>query len=707
MYIRAIVLLLLLYCSGEVMSVHDKLHGIYPKRWIDDTTKKSIRCRASFRRGTDKKDDATCNMVSSYGGMLLNGKRLLIDYMNRELRTRLLLLRITLILMRRGGGGGEGKWEGMEDDGGKELQQPARIIEVTSNRSMPLQGRYVLYGYSNSRPHYIKKETVDHKSENPIHLCWMGNEWNFRFHKDRGLGSGNDNCLAYRKGDTLLGEGPSSWFVKSGSGWVSEPTLNVTLSGKTRFEIIQNQRPHSEDPYVGSTGGDVVMIDEGQIFQRLWPVYFCHMLYCVCSGIAIPTLPFFILGLGASVKHLSIIVSASSLAQTIGSVVMSSVSDRIGRKPVLIGCLIAAATHNFLLSKSKGLASVLSIEVATGLIYGMKAVAQAAVTDCVPIELHPKYIGWLQASVGLGFVFGPLLVAALKTLKPISTGQIFRFSSFLPLVALVTAIFSFQETKDYHTKCSAVMMTDEFVEEKIIDKQIPVASFTVETPRSDDVAQRCNTKRHFSLPILLLVLNGFLLMFACSIEMTVYATFIMDNFGYGETVLSTVFALNGIMVGILQLFFITQIVKKLGKHITLLVGDLIMTIGMVGLSMVRVPFLHFLFFSIHILGYNIADIAIVSLISRYSAPGMQGECFGLNQAAMNFARAISPLLAGVLYERSRTQGGILPIGALPYLVGSCAPLLAMVIPCILYISLFHSKHVADSYVSSKLPNRSV
>eukprot|EP01084_Bolivina_argentea_P187110 322371_1 len=567
---------------------------------------------------------------------------------------------------------------------------------------MPLQGRYILHGYLNSRPHYIKEGSVDYKSGNSIHLCWTGSEWNFLVHEGRYLDDGGsiDSCLAYRKGYILLGERPSSWFVKSGSDWVCEPTLNVKLKGKTRFEKIEmRQQRHSENPHhhVGSTGDDMVVVEEGRIFQRLWPVYYCHMLDCVCSGIAAPILPFFILGLGANVRHLAIIVSSFSLAQTIGSMVMSSVSDRVGRKPVLVGCLIATATSNILLSRSKGLISVVCIQVVTGLMGGMKAIAQAAVADIVPIELHPKFIGRLQASVGLGFVFGPMLVAALKTVKPVSTKQIFRVAAILPLVGLIMAIFSFKETKDHHMKCNGVMTTTEFVDEEI-DKPTSVAPGTIGACINN---AQCNPKWPFPFPVLLLVLNGFLLMYACSIETTVYATFIKDNFGYGETVLSTVFALNGIMVGVLQLVLVKHIVQKLGKHIMLLMGNLTMTVGMVGISLVRSQLLHFLFFSMHILGYSIADTAIISLISRYSVPNMLGRSLGLNQAALGFARVISPLIAGVLYERSKTQGS-LPMGALAYLAGSCAPLLAMAIPSFLYIRLLEAK-VAAHGVSSKPP----
>ncbi len=671
-----------LYFSGEVMSGHDKFYEINAKGWID-TTKKRIRCNSAFGRETGEKDGATRNVVSSGVGLLENGRRLLLGCMKGELWAMLLLLRTTAMLIQRGG-----KWEG---DAWEEIP-PAQIVEAIPNRSMPLQDRCVSYGYSNSRPHYTNEETVGYTSGKIISSVQFrtGTEWNFHFSEERG--GGNDNCLAYRKKCRLIGEGPSSWFVRSGSSaWVSEPTLNATPRGKTGVETMQQQQPHSEEPHVvNSTGGDVVVVKEGHILRRMWPMYCCCMLDYASYGIAAPMLPFFILKLGASVRHLSIIISALSLTHTIGSVYMISLSDRVGRKPILVCCLIASAISNFLLSRSKGLASVVCVQVVGGLVCGSKPVATATVADIVPIKLHPKFIGWLQASTGLGFIFGPLLVTALKTVKHISTRQIFRFASMFPLVALFFAIFSFKETKD-HAKCIRSIIMTESVGE-IDEPTTAAASLTVETSIDD----QCNTKRqHFPLPVLLLVLNGFLLMFACSTETAVYATFIRDNFGHGETVLSIIFALNGTMIGILQLVFIKHIVEKMGKHMMLLMGDLVMSLGMVGFSLVQSQFLHFLLFGVHILGYSIADTAIVSLISRYSPPGTQGRSLGLNQASVGFARVITPLIAGVLYERSKTQGA-LPIGVLAFQVGSFAPFLAMAIPIILYNRLTKGKGAAQN-----------
>lgn len=66
-----------------------------------------------------------------------------------------------------------------------------------------------------------------------------------------------------------------------------------------------------------------------------------------------------------------------------------------------------------------------------------------------------------------------------------------------------------------------------------------------------------------------------------------------DNFGYGESVLSMVFALNGVAVGALQLLGMRHLVRLLGKHMMLIAGNVFLAMGMVGVAISRNPGIHF------------------------------------------------------------------------------------------------------------------
>ena len=75
--------------------------------------------------------------------------------------------------------------------------------------------------------------------------------------------------------------------------------------------------------------------------------------------------------------------------------------------------------------------------------------------------------------------------------------------------------------------------------------------------------------------------------------------------------------MNGLIIGIIQVFFIKPIVGAIGKHATLGVGNVLLAFGMLGVAFIREQHLHFFLFAVHVVGYSIADTALASLISRY------------------------------------------------------------------------------------------
>lgn len=251
-----------------------------------------------------------------------------------------------------------------------------------------------------------------------------------------------------------------------------------------------------------------------------------------------------------------------------------------------------------------------------------------------------------------------------------------KISALLPLTGFLVAFAFFKETK---------VKLDNQSESLESHGTLSISGTNKKTsPLSSD-----RKGQILGLPIMLLVLNGFLIMYAFATE-TIYAIFLKDAFGYGERILSILFAVNGLFIGIFQIFFIKPLVNTLGKHFTLIAGNLMLAVGMVGVALVRKEVFHFMLFTLHIVGYSIADTALASLISRYSNPSTQGRDLALNQAAQSCARVLSPLFAGMLYERSKSAGPF-PQGALPFLAGALFPAFGIVIPLILYIKNIAAK----------------
>jgi MFS family permease len=403
--------------------------------------------------------------------------------------------------------------------------------------------------------------------------------------------------------------------------------------------------------------------------RALFPLYVSFLLDSIATGLTLPTLPFFIMELGANGMQYSLVVSLNYLAQMIGCLIMGFVSDTYGRRVVLCLCLAASSLSFYYVSKAKTILQFALAQILCSSFGGLIPVVQSSVSDVSSQADRPKYLGRIMATFGLGFVVGPALSSLFPFLNQFTLRQKLLFASILPFFGLIISLLFFKETRknpDIHSIASTVEVEINFKKNHL---KKPVSTVTI------------------NFEIIALVCNGFMLMYAFASE-TVYALLIKDEFGYDEKVLSKLFACSGFLIGIFQVFLIKPIITLLGKHFTLTIGNMILAFGMLGVAMVRKKVLHFSLFMVHIVGYSVADTALVSLISHYSSSSAHGRYLALNQAVQAGARVFSPLVAGLLYDISklvaeRTQNR-LPVGSLPFIVGAVLPALAVAIPLIIY-----------------------
>lgn len=296
-------------------------------------------------------------------------------------------------------------------------------------------------------------------------------------------------------------------------------------------------------------------------------------------------------------------------------------------------------------------------------------VMQSAVADATSLADRPKYIGRLSATFGMGFVLGPALSVLFSNLLP---AEKIRIAAGLPLLGFLVILLFAEETK---RNLKSEVLLSRTTKSKAFEK------LSNDVPLSVSIENKALSK-----DVLLVVMNGFLIMCALGTE-TVYAMFIKDTFGYEEFVLSGLFAVNGLFIGAFQVFLVNPLVESIGPYGTLALGNLLLGVGMLGLALIRSKVCHFFLFSCHLLGYSIADTAVVSLISHYSASSSLGRDLSLNQASQSCARTFSPLIAGLLYEHSKRESlcgeNWFPVGALPFIAGGVCSLCALIVPALL------------------------
>jgi len=365
-------------------------------------------------------------------------------------------------------------------------------------------------------------------------------------------------------------------------------------------------------------------------------------------GILIPILPTFaVKELGATEFQIGIAIALYSFTQFIFNPVLGNLSDKIGRKPLIIatlflnaaGYVIFAFTHTFFV--------LLISRVVAGIGGSSIGVAQAYIADVTTKENRSKGMGLIGAAFGLGFVFGPLIGGFLAKFGYEVTGlaaALFSFSAFT-----VTA-FALPESLSNKTKIHA--------RKKLID----VTAFKT-------------IMFHPDIGILLLLF--FILTFS---NANIYGTFAILGhkvFGFSDMQNGYVFGIIGIVSAIVQGGLLNRINKLFSEKKMVSFGAILMMLGLglipyagsfTGLAIIS---------SVYSVGTGILQPTILSLISKVTPENEQGITLGFNQSLSAFARVLGPLWGGFAFQYIGYQ--------FPFLTGAAFTFVIFVIS-VIYLS---------------------
>src|SRR6266700_2701334 len=151
------------------------------------------------------------------------------------------------------------------------------------------------------------------------------------------------------------------------------------------------------------------------------PVYFMALTIFIDFagfGIVLPLLPFWAERLGAGAVRVGLILTIYALAQFIFTPVLGTLSDRYGRRPVILASLLIEALSLALSALAGSLAILLVARFIGGLGASNIGSAQAVVADVTPVERRARGMGLIGAAIGLGFVVGPAMGGLLAPLGP-------------------------------------------------------------------------------------------------------------------------------------------------------------------------------------------------------------------------------------------------------------------------------------------------
>jgi len=371
--------------------------------------------------------------------------------------------------------------------------------------------------------------------------------------------------------------------------------------------------------------------------QGFGTIWLTVALDLVGFGIVVPILGRYAERFGASGLEVGLLFASFSLAQLVCAPLLGRLSDRIGRKPVIMISLLGTAVGSFVTGAAGALWVLFLGRILDGASGASVAVAQGAVTDLAPPSERPRLLGLLGAAFGVGFVVGP----ALGGLASLGGEHIPFFVA--GTVALINAIVAWRrlpETRPADVRQAAREAAKNDTEAKVRLWGLAVAGFTA-----------------------IVAFSGF--------EAT-FSLLAGDRFRLTEGGVAAIFVGIGIVLVGVQGGLIRPINAKLGTQRSLQVGLVLNSAGLIVLSAAENWPLLIVALALLTVGQGLVTPNLSSLVSGRVPDHRRGEALGFQQGVNAIGRVAGPALAGVLYDH-------VSVGS-PYLVGGalCGIALAVI-----------------------------
>jgi MFS transporter, DHA1 family, tetracycline resistance protein len=180
-------------------------------------------------------------------------------------------------------------------------------------------------------------------------------------------------------------------------------------------------------------------------FNRVMPLFTLTFVDVLGLTVILPLLHLYAVAFNASPVQIGFVAAAFPLAQLIGVPVMGALSDRYGRKPLLLISQVSTLIGFLLLASATSLEMIILSRLIDGLFGANLATAQAAITDLTDDHSRARGLGLTGAAFGLGFLLGPAIAfAALEFTDSLATPAL--IAAAYSLMSILITLFGFQET---------------------------------------------------------------------------------------------------------------------------------------------------------------------------------------------------------------------------------------------------------------------
>lgn len=383
--------------------------------------------------------------------------------------------------------------------------------------------------------------------------------------------------------------------------------------------------------------------------RRLMPVL---LLNLIAFAVAIPILPALTLEVGGTASDIGFLFALQAFGQFLMAPLWGDLSDRVGRKPVMVATIAGIGAFDLLTAAITSLTWLYPARLLTGMFAGNVATASAMIADATDPGQRSKGMAIVGISFGIGFTIGPAIAAGIAALPGLPADSFPLWLDFLPamlqtgpgmlgtglpftvagLMALATAVvaaFVLEEPPRPDTSSSAEGSRLRARLQTLLDH-----------PRSRGIWLMCGLFFAFTVAVAVLEVTFF--------------PFAEAVYGFNETEVGLIFAAMGLLMALVQ-GSVGRMSSRFGDRRMTGFGLILCAIGLAVAPIYAAPsmlWLFLLFVAVATIGRAFAHPGILSLTSGLSDdPAETGKIMGVLQSSASLGRIVGPALGGIIFDQ--------------------------------------------------------
>lgn len=415
---------------------------------------------------------------------------------------------------------------------------------------------------------------------------------------------------------------------------MSKPDTRIASTDESLLSEPDDLRPaeadaKEDDPrdtrtfFRGRLLGKVrAFLNENGPLAAMFAVVFVNL---VGFGIVVPLMPFFAQSLQAQAWQVTLMFTTYSLGQFFAEPYFGRLSDRIGRKPILIVTTALSVLFYVLLAFSPNIWIAILIRFFSGLSSGNISTIQGYVSDVSPPEKRSGRMSLIGGAFSLGFIIGPFIGGILSH-ETAAGGNQFRLplmgAALLSALACLGVMLFIRESRERRTKVEAAQ------------------------PHILKTAQEA-----LQSPVLVrLILSTLCYMMAFAGLESTFGLWAEARFHWGPKEIGAIFLPLGIAAALMQMVFMRPLTRRYGESKVLASGLFVFGLSFVLQGMNHIGWLITPIIMLGALGQAVIFSSICAIISLSTSPDKQGAMLGLNMSTGAIARITGPMIAGYVFS---------------------------------------------------------